>query len=395
MVNQATQTPSPLKIMTSIAPRGLEHQQRAVASWKALGFDVLSLNCADEIAVLRAPFPDVDFVEATRDGRARTGRPLVYFDDILDYYRKTGDAICGIVNSDIILKPDEAFYDIILREAADALVYGSRVDVAQMEVLVGSVYAGGFDFFFFPRAFADLYPPSEFMLGMTWWDYWVPSAALLRGMAVKRLDSYYAFHELHKINYSPESYLEFGQEFAERMRDVLPAGARMHFPMLDDLETVDIPQLGAYTTRFLERYSIPVTKTQCAAAPYNEAGEAQYAEENYGPALQCFQQALATAPNDPRTLNNLAVMSWQLGDREAAKAFIDKAFLSAPEDRNTVFNYIDIQTALDKHEAALNACQHYLTVRRDDHEMHEIETALKQMLDVRTMQALEGLFDDL
>ncbi len=388
---QSSQAP---KILTSIAPRGLDYQQRAVASWRALGFHAVSLNCAEEIEVLRDAFPDVEFVEATRDGRAHTGRPLVYFDDILAYYRSAGDAICGIVNSDILLKNDAAFMDIVTREATDALVYGSRVDVENVDNRAGGVYRGGFDFFFFPRDLLDLYPNSTFMLGMPWWDYWVPTVALLNGMNVKRLDSFYAFHEIHKINYSTERYLEFGREFTDHLRTLLPAGAEVHFPALDDPDTADIPKVGASTTRLLENYSISLTKAAYDAAPYNEAGENAFTQEDYDQALQRFQQALSVSPEDVRTLNNLAVLSWQLGDHEAAELFVDKALRAAPDDRNTVFNYIDIKSALNRKDAALSACQHYLTIRREDPEMREVDIALKQSIEAEMDATLKILFSD-
>lgn len=385
----------PLRIVTSIAPRGLENQQRAVASWRTLGFKVVSLNCAEEIASLTAVFPDVEFVQVARDGRQHTGRPLVYFDDVLAYYRSQDDAICGIVNSDIVLKPDEAFCRIIASEAADGLVYGSRVDVASAENLSGGVYRGGFDLFFFPRSFLDIYPRSNFMLGMPWWDYWVPTLALLMGMPVKRLDSYYAFHEIHAVNYSPERYLGFGREFAEHVQHVAPASAHCHFPALGEVDAMEVNMFGANVTRFLARYSLSLTRAKMDAAPYNETGERCFAQADYDGALNSFHQALSVSPDDVRALNNLAVLSWKLGDTSAADMFARKALASSPEDRTTVFNFIDIQSALNNYEEALGACQRYLAVRRDDDEMRQLTGALKEAIESRMDAVREALFDGL
>ncbi len=383
------------KIVTSIAPHGLAHQQQAIASWQALGYQVVSLNCAEEIDIIGDAFAHVDFVEVNRDGRSQTGRPLIYFDDILDYYRRSDEPICAIVNSDILLKEDRSFCDIINREASNSLVYGSRVDVQDMNNRAGGVYRGGFDFFFFPRAFLDLYPQSTFMVGMPWWDYWVPTIALLKGMAVKRLDSFYAFHEIHKINYSEERYLEFGQQFAMLIRSLLSTETEAEFPLLNDIETVDIPRLGASTTRFLEKYSLSLTKASYDAASDNESGERLFAEGLYEQALSCFQQALHTSPEDVRSLNNLAVLCWQLGDQEATLTFARQAYQIAPEDRHTVFNFIDIQSAREQYDEALRACQHYLTVWPYDEEMRELESVLKKSLAARMESALEDLVSGL
>ncbi len=396
-ISSPASTPSNegLTIVTSIAPRGLDHQQKAIASWLALGFKVVSLNCHEEIDVLRDAFPAVGFVEVSRDGRAHTGRPLIYFDDILAYYRDTGDSICGIVNSDILIKDDPSFYDIIDREAMNHLVYGSRVDVQDMDNRAGGVYRGGFDFFFFPRTFIDLYPSSTFMIGMPWWDYWVPAIALLKGMGVKRLDSFYAFHEYHEINYSEEHYLGFGRQFATLIRPLLSAETEADFPLLNDIEAVDIPRLGANTTRFLEKHSLSLTQAGYEASPHNDSGEQLFVQGVYDQALTCFQKALQIAPDDIRTLNNLAVLSWQLGDSEAALAFVRQAYQIAPEDRNTVLNFIDIQSALEKYDEALRACQHYLTAWRHDHDMRELAAVLKKSLAAQMENALGDLVNGL
>lgn len=358
-----------LKIVTSIAPRGLDNQRRAVNSWLALGFRVVSLNCAEEIAQLAPLFPEVEFVAVQRDGRALSGRPLVYFDDILQYYRDSGDTICGIVNSDILLKQDMDFCAIIRDEAAQSLVYGSRVDVTSFDSLSGGVYRGGFDFFFFSRDFLDAYPPSDFMLGMTWWDYWVPTVALLRGLPVKRLDTYFAFHEHHAANYSPESYVQFGKAFIAQVLALVPDEAAILFPALQTWPTVDVSMFGSNVTKFLIRYSRPLTLPVYQAAPLNEEGERLFALGDQDGALQAFERALQVHPEDVRALNNIAVLSWQLGERETAWACATRAYELDAQDRTAVMNYIEMALVLGLAQQAQEACAQYLAAHPGDGEM--------------------------
>lgn len=207
----------PITVATSIAPKGIEKQQHAIASWHALGFHVVSLNTPEEIAELRAQFPQVEFFAVKRHGKQLAGKPYVFLDDVLAHLRDAAKGrICGIVNSDIILRAGPEFSAYLWRESRDALVYGSRVDIDAAEDAEGQVYHRGFDFFFFDRAIIDRLPKTNFMLGVPWWDYWMPVGFQLAGVTIRRLDSRIAFHVRHVANYSAEILMKFGREFVER-----------------------------------------------------------------------------------------------------------------------------------------------------------------------------------
>lgn len=203
-----------ITVATSIAPVGIEKQQRAVASWLALGFRAVSLNTADEIAQLKDHFPQVEFITVNRDGKQMAGKPYVFLDDVLRYLRDaSGSRVCGIVNSDIILRASSELTSYIWHEAEDALVYGSRVDIQSADAEEGSLYNRGFDFFFFDRSVIARLPKTNFMLGVPWWDYWVPVGFRLAGVPIKRLDSRIAYHVWHTTNYSTAVLIKFGYEF--------------------------------------------------------------------------------------------------------------------------------------------------------------------------------------
>lgn len=122
--------PTRITVATSIAPRNLDHQQSAVASWLVLGFKVISLNSPAEIDTVQHHFPAVTFVSAHRTAQELTGRPFVYFDDVLKALAESGADICGIVNSDIMLDPPTGFTDFICKEATGSFVFGSRIDAS-------------------------------------------------------------------------------------------------------------------------------------------------------------------------------------------------------------------------------------------------------------------------
>ncbi|MCO6412060.1 MAG: sulfotransferase [Thiogranum sp.] len=204
-----------IPIITSIAPRGLDKQKRAIRSWQELGFEVLSLNTQKEIDRLKEEFPGVNFIKATRDGSGITGKPHVYIDDMLAALRKTGRGTVGIVNSDIILRAQPGLTDYLNQEACGSFLYASRIDIDQPEDTAGKVYHRGFDVFFFDRSVIEKIPATNFMLGMPWWDYWIPLAPLLSGVPVKRIDTPLGYHVWHATNYSDEHLVYFAREFGK------------------------------------------------------------------------------------------------------------------------------------------------------------------------------------
>ena len=63
-------------VATSIAPKGLELQRKAIASWLRLGFAVISFNNTAEVELLAPQFPEVRFVTVARDGLLYDGQQL-------------------------------------------------------------------------------------------------------------------------------------------------------------------------------------------------------------------------------------------------------------------------------------------------------------------------------
>jgi tetratricopeptide (TPR) repeat protein len=195
---------SVITVATSIAPRNIENQQQAVASWRRLGFNVVSVNSPDEIAVVKEHFPDVEFVVATRDARQEFGKPYVYFDDLLERLGEHGAAVCGIINSDIHLRANPSFRDFLLDQALDSFVFGCRMDVPSLESAEGKPFTYGYDFFFFDRKFTAIYPREIFCMGLPWVDYWAVLIPALRNLPVKKLMTPVGYHIMHTLNWNED-----------------------------------------------------------------------------------------------------------------------------------------------------------------------------------------------
>lgn len=165
----------PVNLVTSVAPHNVENQRRAIDSWLRAGFSVTSLNAESEIAQSQRLFPEINFQPVTRDASSECGRPLVYLDDVFAYLRKNGSEVCGLINSDIHLRTDEATIRYVVEQARGSLLLACRTDVESLDSRIGEVFKHGFDVFLFGRGILDLVPSSRFCLGQPWWDYWFPS----------------------------------------------------------------------------------------------------------------------------------------------------------------------------------------------------------------------------
>lgn len=208
-----------ITVITTIAPFDIEKQKAAVESWLNAGFSVISLNCSKEKKILERLFPDVRFIAAERDAKAKAGKPYVYFDDMMRCLGKYGSQVCGIINSDILLNVTPGFISEIKNLAADSLIYGSRVDVEKLDSNAGSFYEFGYDFFFFNKSLINIYPESEFCLGLPWWDYWMVAVPLSKKIKLKKVISPIAVHLWHPTNYNNEYWLNLGKSFVELLEN--------------------------------------------------------------------------------------------------------------------------------------------------------------------------------
>ena len=212
-----------IAVMTSIAPYNIDNQRKAISSWLAAGFKVMSYNCLEEIEKLRPHFGDIEFVEAKRDARKEYGKPYVYFTDIMEFFKKSTYEACGIINSDIHFRAvNQNIIDFIMDEVKNSLVFGQRVDIDTLDDLSGSMYIG-FDYFFFDRKIAGIYPEEKFCIGQPVWDYWILVMAVLSNIKVKKLLNPIAYHVKHNLNWSETTDKKFTDIVLEKyIRKVFP-----------------------------------------------------------------------------------------------------------------------------------------------------------------------------
>ena len=209
-------------LVTSIAPHNIQNQQLAIASWQRLGFSVTSLNASSEIAQLKPAFKDVDFVTVQKDALLDCGKPLVYLDDVIAFFRSNGSPVCGLINSDIHLRATPGMIRYLIGQAKDSMVLFNRTDVDTIDQDAGEIYKHGFDAFLFDKSILDMLTPTEFCLGQPWWDYWLasrfmksPQSAPCR-FSLKLAAFPFAVHVSHEKKWDHSgNYQKYGLIFAK------------------------------------------------------------------------------------------------------------------------------------------------------------------------------------
>jgi hypothetical protein len=214
----------PFILATSIVPGRDQALHRAtIDSWRAAGCDVISVNGKAEVAAVRAAYPDVKVVEAPTTAERFAHKPVPYIHDLLKALRSAAaaydvplkDCTVGLINADIFFRGVPTLAETICREAQGALILGPRVDVDASSSFTAflptgaETYSVGYDYFFMSGDLLDDFADSPFCMGMPFWDYWVPLAALLQGRPLKSLNSPVALHVTHETRWDDTVYLFF------------------------------------------------------------------------------------------------------------------------------------------------------------------------------------------
>lgn len=190
-------------VATSFPPKGVEMSRQAVQSWLDRGFQVLSVNTAQEAELLQPSFPEVEFVINEDTARQETGKDHQYLDALLDALAQAKRPLCGLVNADIIFRGADDAWDQVCAAAGQRFLFGSRINVQEPGAKAGNLLELGFDYFFFPSSFLAQVPRTGFVFGQPAWDLFLPAWARARGLGAAFCYSPVALHVEHPVQWSP------------------------------------------------------------------------------------------------------------------------------------------------------------------------------------------------
>ena len=198
-----------MKVFTTINPYGnFDAQKEAIDSW-CKEYDVYTVNTEEEIEIIKDLYPDVNIVK-TRKTFQVDKKTLVRLDAILDAIKLTNTDKCAIVNSDIILNKKiklNKFFD-------DSLVIATRWELGDVP---SYPFPDGYDLFIFDKKNIELFYNKNYVIGMPWWDFWLPMVANRLGIKIYHIENEIINHRTHKTNYDYISWTEFASFFYSDM----------------------------------------------------------------------------------------------------------------------------------------------------------------------------------
>ncbi len=112
-----------------------------------------------------------------------------------------------------------------------------------------------------------------------------------------------------------------------------------------------------------------------------EEGERRFASGDSEGARECFGQALKRAPAHAMAHNNLAVVAWDAGDPGQALLHLAGALESDADNREVVFNAVQMLCATGHPADAVVLCRGYLNDHPDDLPLREILQGLESAPD--------------
>jgi hypothetical protein len=193
-------------LYTSISPTHVlgDIQQQCARSWMDAGIDYTTVNAYGEAITT----PDgARAIVTNADGRHLYGKPYIFIDDLLDLARRDEVDVAIITNSDI-----ELIGDITPYLTGDAVYIGNRLD-HDGDTTTGSTYPHGFDLFIIPRKYIDLIPQTLFVLGQTWWDYYLPWVLMQAKAPMRRVADGTIAHRRHAMQYNTASWERMTEHF--------------------------------------------------------------------------------------------------------------------------------------------------------------------------------------
>lgn len=195
-----------MKIFTTINPYGnFEVQSHSINTWSKY-YQVYSVNLKEEIEKIKDIYPNVIFIETNNTFNYKNKR-LIKLDAILEAIEEKSSGIVAIINSDIKLKEDSEI-NINKRYLKNGVFIGTRYEL-DGDKKYPFIY--GYDIFIFDSKYTNIFKNDKYVIGMPWWDYWVPISCVKNGLNLYHIKDELIYHTTHETNYDYNIWLKFGE----------------------------------------------------------------------------------------------------------------------------------------------------------------------------------------
>jgi len=162
------------------------------------------MNTAAEIEVLQKEYRNIELVETKKTVYPLLTKKLVNINALIELAAELDDSLL-IINSDIIIKE-------LPELKQDGITILSRYDYEE-DMEESSMFIWGFDGFFIPKHFLNIFPPSVYALGACFFDLSIPLRAIQSGVPVYYPKGKFIFHKKHEAQWSMPEWERMGRYF--------------------------------------------------------------------------------------------------------------------------------------------------------------------------------------
>jgi hypothetical protein len=216
---------SKIPLFTSIPPSlsrtnavgekiGRSYQERCILSWTEAAFEPATINCPSELVA-----SDIRRLTVNRDASDLTGRPHVYFDDVIAAIVSNADGPFALVNADIITPPSARLAERVAAITPGHFFFSRRLDRTDVDEDQDSPYRHGFDFFAGHTDDLRRLVSTHLVFGAPWWDHYLPLAMHMRGRRITQLEPQ-VIHLAHAERWNPVMWDKFGERFVSSMAPI-------------------------------------------------------------------------------------------------------------------------------------------------------------------------------
>lgn len=194
---------------------GDEYQRLCIRSWFDSGLTPKTVNSVRESVNPVAAEMGVVHIGIEKDATDEVGKPLVYLQDLIDT-AALADGPVLITNADIILNLDAGELERIRSLQPGEAFFARRLDVSDTDAGQGDIFEHGIDLIGVHSRTLQGLDCGRYVLGMPWWDHYVPIALLAQGVRqVNFLRPEAVVHLLHDERWNIKSWRKFGAAFIE------------------------------------------------------------------------------------------------------------------------------------------------------------------------------------
>lgn len=198
---------------------GDEYLGRCIDSWRAHGFEPISLNSCNEKINALANSKNVKFLLMNRDAAELCGKPLVYIKDFVDHM-KGYPGVVALTNADILFNIDALDFMKIKGIEPGEVAVLKRLDVSGLKCENPIAYRGGYDFLAFHPQDLKGFDSDSFVFGQPWWDYYILLYFMANGVKSMRLNNSVITHLVHSERWDEQSFNVFCDYFIDELKSI-------------------------------------------------------------------------------------------------------------------------------------------------------------------------------